>query len=233
MRTWITAANPLSQLCIGLFALVGSYWIHDVRVGAIALAVYASGVLLFAPGWRYPLLCLAFTSVAAATIFYSTWRLGGHDEAEAAAAGMRILVLAWPGSVAIGYVDPARLGDFLAQTLRLPARFVAAFSAALQRFADYGHAWAQLERARRVRGMGPTANPLSWVRHGGSMAFAMLVHALRGASQTAIAMDARGFASAHDRTWAEPATWSRLDRAVVVVGLALGLVAPIAAFGLA
>ena len=229
MRQWITIANPLAQLSIGLSALVGSYWIHDVRVGAIALAGYAAAVLLFAPGWRYPLVCLVFTSVAAATIFYSTWRLGGHDEAEAAAASLRILVLAWPGSVAIGYVDPARLGDFLAQTLRLPSRFVAAFSAALQRFADYGHAWVQLERARRVRGMGPTANPASWVRHGGSMAFAMLVHALRGASQTAIAMDARGFASAHDRTWAEPANWSRLDRAVVVSGLVLGLVAPTAA----
>jgi energy-coupling factor transporter transmembrane protein EcfT len=229
MRQWITSANPLAQLCIGLFALVGSYWIDDVRVGGIALGAYAAAVLLFAPGWRYPLLCLVFTSVAAATIFYSTWRLGGHDEAEAAAAAVRILVLAWPGSVALGYVDPARLGDFLAQSLRLPARFVAAFSAALQRFADYGHAWAQLERARRVRGLGPTANPASWVRHAGSMAFAMLVHALRGASQTAIAMDARGFASAHDRTWAEPANWSRLDRAVVAVGLALGSVAPAAA----
>lgn len=230
MRQWITAANPLAQLCIGLFALLGSYWIHDLRVGAIALAAYAAAVLLFAPGWRYPLLCLVFTSIAAATIVYSTWRLGGHDEAEAATAGVRILVLAWPGSVAIGYVDPARLGDFLAQSLRLPARFVAAFSAALQRFADYGHAWAQIERARRVRGMGPTANPASWIRHAGSMAFAMLVHALRGASQTAIAMDARGFASAHHRTWAEPATWSRLDRGVIAVGLVLGLVAPTAAF---
>jgi energy-coupling factor transport system permease protein len=153
-----------------------------------------------------------------------------HDEAESLAAALRILVLAWPGSVAIGYVDPARLGDFLAQSLRLPARFVAAFSAALQRFADYGHAWTQLERARRVRGMGPTANPASWVRHGGSMAFAMLVHALRGASQTAIAMDARGFAAAHDRTWAESANWTRLDRIVVAIGLLLGLVAPVTAY---
>lgn len=227
MRTWITAANPLAQLGVGLFALLGSYWIRDIEAGAVALAVYATAVLAFAPGWRYPLLCLLFTSIAAATIVYSTWRLGGHDETEALTAGLRILVLAWPGSVAIGYIDPARLGDFLAQSVRLPARFVAAFSAALQRFADYGHAWSQLERARRVRGMGPTASPGSWLRYSGSMAFAMLVHALRGASQTAIAMDARGFATAHDRTWAEPADWTRLDVGVVIVAFLLGLVAPV------
>jgi len=227
MRTWITTANPLAQLAVGLFALIGSYWIRDIGVGAVAVIVYAAAVLAFAPGWRYPLLCLLFTSIAAATIFYSTWRLGGHDEAEALTAGLRILVLAWPGSVAIGYIDPARLGDFLAQSVRLPARFVAAFSAALQRFADYGHAWNQLERARRVRGMGPTASPGSWLRYSGSMAFAMLVHALRGASQTAIAMDARGFATAQDRTWAEPADWTRLDMGVVFVAILLGLVAPV------
>lgn len=230
MRGWITTANPLAQLSVGLFALIGSYWIDDVSTGAVALGAYVAVVLALAPGWRYPLLCLLFTSMAAATIFYSTWRLGGHDEAEALAAALRILVLAWPGSVAIGYVDPARLGDFLAQSLRLPARFVAAFSAALQRFADYGHAWTQLERARRVRGMGPTANPVSWVRHGGSMAFAMLVHALRGASQTAIAMDARGFDSAHDRTWAEAANWTRLDRAMLVAAALLGGIAPVASY---
>ena len=57
----------------------------------------------------------------------------------------------------------------------------------------------------------------------------MLVHALRGASQTAIAMDARGFAEAHDRTWAEPANWTRLDLVTVGAGVALGLVAPVAA----
>lgn len=229
MRSWITAANPVAQLSIGLFALLGSYWIDELRVATAALAAYALAILLVAPGWRYPLLCLLFTGMAAATIFYSTWRLGGHDETEALTAALRILVLAWPGSVAIGYIDPARLGDFLAQSLRLPARFVATFSAALQRFADYGHAWTQLERVRRMRGLGPTANPLSWVRHAGSMAFAMLVHALRGAVQTAIAMDARGLATARDRTWAEPATWTRLDRMVVAIGVLLGAVAPVLA----
>lgn len=228
MRRWIVLANPLAQLSIGLFALLASLWIRSLPVALMALGCYAVAAVLFLPSWRYPALCLLFSGIAAVTIVYSTWRLGGHDGREALTAGLRILVLAWPGSVAAGYVDPARLADFLAQSLHLPARMVAAFSAALQRFTSFGHAWTQIERARRVRGFGPTANPVSWFVHSASMAFAMLVHALRGASQTAIAMDARGFATAHDRTWAEPAIWTRLDVSVFGAGLALALVAPVA-----
>jgi energy-coupling factor transport system permease protein len=227
-RQWLLDANPLAQSSIGFFSLVASYSVDSVSVALVALGCYAVAVIAVAPSWRYPLVCLGFSSIAALTITYSTWRLGGHDLPEAATAGLRMLVLAWPGAVGLGYIDPARLADYLAQTVRLPARMVAAFSAALQRIASFGHAWSQLERVRRVRGYGPSANPATWFTHGASMAFALLVHALRGASQTAIAMDARGFATAHERTWAEPATWTRLDRAVVATGLLLGSVAPIA-----
>ncbi|HUQ00410.1 MAG TPA: energy-coupling factor transporter transmembrane component T [Aeromicrobium sp.] len=226
----IVRANPLAQLSVGLFALMGSFAIRSLPVALLAVGCYAFAVALAVPSWRYPALCLLFSGIAAVTVVYSTWRLGGHEVREALTAGLRIVMLSWPGSVAVGYVDPARLADFLAQSLRLPARGVAAFAAALQRFASFGHAWTQIERARRVRGMGPSVNPLSWFVHAGSMSFAMLVHALRGASQTSIAMEARGFGEARDRTWAEPATWTRLDVAVLTVALFLGIVAPVAAF---
>jgi energy-coupling factor transporter transmembrane protein EcfT len=49
---------------------------------------------------------------------------------------------------------------------------------------------------------------------------------MRSASHASVAMDARGFATAHHRTWAEPADWTRLDVATVVVAVALGAVAP-------
>ena len=137
-------------------------------------------------------------------------------------------MLAWPGSVAFGHVDPARLADYLAQSLRLPARPVAAFSAALQRFASFGHAWTQLDRTRRARGFGPTRSPLSWFAFSASMGFGMLVHALRGTAHTAIAMDARGFGTAQRRTWAEAADWTRVDVGVLLGGAALGLIAPLA-----
>ncbi|MFI5430036.1 energy-coupling factor transporter transmembrane component T family protein [Aeromicrobium sp. UC242_57] len=185
---------------------------------------YLLAALLLLPGWRYPLVCLLFTAFASATIVYSTWRLGGRDVEQAFTAGLRIMVLAWPGSVMAGYVDPTRLADYLAQTLHLPARLMAAFAAALQKFTGFGLAWQQLERVRRVRGFGASRSPLAQGRHAANMSFALLVHAMRGATTTSIAMDARGFTNAHGRTWAEPAPWTRLDKGVLVVAGLLGAV---------
>lgn len=230
MRSWIVGVNPLVLLAVGMCSLAGSLAIRDLQTGLIAAGVYAAAALVLLPSWKYPAVCLAFTSIAAVSIVYSTWRGGGHDEREALTAGVRIIILAWPGSVALGFIDPARLADYLAQSLRLPARFVAAFSAALQRFAMLGAAWQQLDRTRRIRGFAPSRNPIATGRYAADMSFALLVNALRASSQSAIAMDARGFAAAHHRTWAEPAPWTRMDCAGVVVAIALGAVAPILTF---
>ena len=228
MRSYLLRANPLALLSIGMGSLLGSFAIGSLDVALIAVAVYAAAAIVFLPSWRYPLLCLAFTAVAGATVVYSTWRGGGHDEREAATAGLRILVLAWPGSVALGYADQSRLADYLAQSLRLPVRLVAAMSVAFQRFGGLHTAWQQLDRARRARGFGPSRNPLASGAYVANMTFALLVDALRGATSSALAMDARGFATAHDRTWAEPATWTRLDLLTLAVALLLGAVAPLA-----
>lgn len=218
-------ANPLALATVGLAALVGGFFVTDVRTGTIAFAAYLVVGALVLPGWRFPLLALAFSLVAGGTVTYSTWRGNGHDLDAALVQGVRVLVIAWPGSVTLSYLDPSRLGDHLAQDLRLPARLVAAFVSALQRVVTLTHAWGQLERSRRARGLGPTwRHPLGVVRWATTMAFALLVHALRGASRTAVAMDARGFAGADDRTWAQPATWSGSDRLVVVGAVLLALV---------
>lgn len=224
MRSYVLRLNPLAQLSFGLFSLLGSFWIRSLPVALIALGAYLLAAMIFLPGWRYPAMCFGFAAIAAVTIVYSTWRLGGRDLEEAFTAGLRIVVLAWPGSVLAGYVDPSRLADYLAQTLRLPARLVVAFAAALQRFTGFGLAWQQLERVRRVRGFGPTRNPIGNGRYAANMSFALLVQAMRGASATSIAMDARGFATAHDRTWAEPAPWTRRDGVSLLAAALLGAV---------
>jgi energy-coupling factor transport system permease protein len=228
MRAAVLRLNPLALMSVGLASLVGSFAIRSLEVAIVAVAAYAVAALVFLPSWRFPLACLAFTAIAGGTVVYSTWRGGGHDEREAVTAGLRILVLAWPGSVALGYADQSRLADYLAQTLHLPARLVAALSVAFQRFAGLHTAWQQLDRARRARGFGPSRNPLTSGAYVAGMSFALLVHAMRGATRSAVAMDARGFATAHDRTWAEPATWTRLDVVGLVLAALLGAVPVVA-----
>lgn len=229
MRTLVTRVNPLVLLSVGAFSLIGSFAVRSLPIAAVTIGLYALAALILLPTWRYPLACLAFSGFAAITIVYSTWRLGGQNTEVAVVAGLRILVLAWPGSVMVGFIDPGRLSDYAAQTLRLPARGVAAFSAALQRFSGFAQTWESLERTRRARGVAPGRHPVGQVKHSGSMAFALLVQAMRGASSSSIAMDARGFADARGRTWAEPATWSRLDVAGLALAAALGAV-PIVCF---
>lgn len=214
--------NPLVLILVGLTSLIGSLAVRDLTIALITLGAYATVIVLAVPRPMFVLVCLAFSAFAGLTVAYSTWRLGGRDLERAAVVGLRIVVLAWPGSVAAGFVDPGRLGDYLAQSLRLPARGVAAFSAALQRFTGLVQLWGELERTRRARGLSPGGRPIATVRHSGAMAFGLLVQTMRAASQTSIAMDARGFADADRRTWAEPATWSRLDLVAVAVSVGLG-----------
>lgn len=215
--------NPLVLLLAGLAALAGSMAVRTLTVAVLACALWGVVAVMTVPSWRYMLLCLGFASLAALSVAYSTWRMGGHDVQIAAVAGLRIIVLAWPGTVAAGMVDTARLGDYLAQSLRLPARFVVAFIAALQRFAALRHTWSELVAARRARGMGPEGGPVAKSKYAGSMAFGLLTSALRGTTTSTIAMDAREFRRAGQRTWLEPAVWSRLDRHGAVAVLSLGL----------
>ena len=137
------------------------------------------------------------------------------------AAGLRILVLVLPGSLLTANLDSSRLGDDLAQRLHLPARPVVAAVAALQRVEELGAVWAQAAWARRVRGLGAGAAPIARVREVAALTFVLLVQTVRRAGRMAVAMDARGFAAARQRTWAEPSRWRRADTVLLLVGLAV------------
>ena len=111
----------------------------------------------------------------------------------------------------------------LAQRLGLPARVVVAATSALQRLDDTVETWRTIQLARRARGLGLDGGPVRRVRASAAGAFALLVVSLRRATVTTIAMDARGFATATRRTWAEPAPWTTADSAVLAASLALAV----------
>lgn len=223
-RSVLLRANPLALAVVGVASVPGSLAVRTLPIAVVTLGLYALVVLVVVPSIRYALLCLGLAAFAGLTVAYSTWRLGGRDEVVALTAGLRIVVLAWPGAVVAAFVDPARLGDHLAQNLRLPARPVVAVTSALQQAAELTTTWQQLVRARRARGASASGGPVARARYGAGVVFALLVASLRGAARRAVALDARGFATAHDRSWAEPAPWTRLDVGVAVVGVLLAAV---------
>lgn len=228
MRDLILRANPLALLAWGLLAVVGSFLIHTAGSALVVLAVYAALAVLFVPVWRPLWWRLLAVAIGAVSLWWSSWLLGGHDVGLATFAAGRVLVLALPGAILAAFIEPTRLGDALGQNLRLPARFVTAFTAVLSRFDGLGQIWEQLAATRRSRGFGPTRNPISRARTVASMTFGLLVAAMRGATQLSLAMDARGFARAQHRSWSQQSRWSTRDTVISLTGLLVTVVLPLA-----
>lgn len=222
-RSFAQRCGPLSLIAVALLPFAGAVGIQSVEVGLASML----GVLLLAllvlrdlrsTWWRVALGLFAATSVAV-----STWLYGGQDLDTAGGAALRILYLILPSALVTPYLDPFRLGDHLAQRLRLPPRFVVVSVAALQRLQQLAATRDQITRARRARGMGGEGRFLGRTRSGVSVLFGVLVSTLRMSGRIAVAMDARGFAGAHRRTWAEAAPWRPADTLLFLVGVGLAV----------
>jgi len=134
-----------------------------------------------------------------------------------------VLSIVLPAALLTPTIDPSRLGDHLAQRLHLPARGVVAATSALQRLDDTVETWRTIQRARRARGLGLDGGVARRLTSSAASAFALLVVSLRRAAVTTLAMDARGFATATRRTWAEPAPWTAADSLVLAAALTLAV----------
>jgi energy-coupling factor transport system ATP-binding protein len=228
-RSLAARCGPLSLLVACLVVLPLPALVTGWRPLSVVVAVEAmlGLVALWAPGtgpapsgrWRRLGARCVPALVGILGVMWSTWLLGGHDMETTFGAGLRVLTLVLPSLVLLPYVDPDALGDHLAQRLHLPARPVVATTAALQRFQTFGTLWTELTRARRVRGTGAGRSVLAKLREGGATTLALFTVVLGEAAVLALAMDARGFAGAHRRTWAGPAPWRLPDTLVVLGGL--------------
>ncbi|ROS74833.1 energy-coupling factor transport system permease protein [Curtobacterium sp. PhB130] len=138
----------------------------------------------------------------------------------AVATMLRVLAVGVPSIALFIRVDPTDLADGLAQILRLPARFVLGALAAIRMMTLLVDDWRQLAMARRARGLADTGR----LRRGASMAFALLVLALRRATTLAVAMESRGFGAPGRRTWARPAGFGGREWAMIAVLVGIGLV---------
>jgi energy-coupling factor transport system permease protein len=143
----------------------------------------------------------------------------------ALATTARVIAIALPAVVLFLTIDPTDLADGLAQTLRLPARFVLGGLAALRLAGTAVDDWRTISLARRARGVADRA----WLRRGIGQAFALLVLAVRRASTLATAMEARGFGAPGRRTWAREAHFGAAEWLVIASGCLVAAISVVAA----
>ena len=224
----VARCGPLALLAGSLLAIpagvLSPHWSTTLAVLGVQVVLAVVGLTAPGPGappagrTRRVILRMLPGLLASLSVGWSTWWLAGHDVDAALTVALRVLAIVLPSAVLVPWVDPDRLGDHLAQRLHLPDRPVVAVAAALQRVHTFGALWSELGRARRVRGLGVSARrPATVARHVSALTMGLLVRTLRAAAELAVAMDARGFATARRRTWFTAAPWRLRDTVLVVL----------------
>lgn len=244
VRAWIDGVNPVTRIVLALLLSVPLFASIDPVSPLVAIALQ--------------LLCLPLTGLSLGTVLrrllpiaifspvagvsmllYAEpegevfWRFGFAAISEgsielAVAVTLRVIALGLPTILLFGRTDPTELGDALAQVARLPSRFVIGVLAGTRMLGLFLDDWRTMALARRARGVGDRGV----LRRFFSMAFVLLVFAVRRGSKLAMAMEARGFGSSIRRTWARPSRLHPRDAVAVIGGLlimALAIAAAVAA----
>ncbi|WP_430645383.1 energy-coupling factor transporter transmembrane component T family protein [Agromyces sp. GXS1127] len=201
---WVSAAIALGIQLV-LFALAG------VTPGLLVRRTWP--ILVAAPLAGMSMLLYGRPS---GTVYWEFWLAKVTDGSIqlAIAVTLRVLAIGLPAALLFLRVDPTDLADGLAQVWRLPARFVLGALAATRLVGLFVEDWRAMGLARRARGIGDHGA----VRRAATMAFGLLVLALRRGSKLATAMEARGFGADTTRTWARPSRVGVPD--VVLVAIA-------------
>lgn len=233
--------NPVAKLGASALIALPLILTLDMASAAVALALECVLFLFAGIGWRefwlrtWPVwLAAPLTGVTIALYgepsgtVYVEWFLVRVSDGSLALAGatmLRVLAIALPSVVLFVTVDPTDLADGLAQTLRLPARFVLGALAGLRMVGLFVDDWRALELARRARGVADRGR----VRRFLGMAFALLVLSIRRGAKLSTAMEARGFGADVRRTWARPARFGAREWMLLLAGAAISASAIIAA----
>lgn len=238
---WLDGVNPVTKIVLAVLLSVPLLASIDPVSAVVAIAVQ--------------LLCIPLTGLSPITVarrllplvFFAPiaglsmllyaepegtvhWTLGfatisDGSIALAIAVGIRVIALGLPTVILFGRTDPTELGDALAQVARLPSRFVLGVLAGTRMLGLFLDDWRTMALARRARGVGDRGV----IRRFFSMAFVLLVFAVRRGTKLAMAMEARGFGSGIPRTWARPSRLHARDAVALAAGVVIMAVAIAAA----
>ena len=170
-------------------------------------------------------------AVFAATREPPTWTIGPFHATEAGlrfglAIALRGLAIGMLSLAFIWTTDPTDLVVSLIRHARLPFRIGYPLLAGYRFLPFFADEYAQVRLARRVRGS-VARGPFGRIREATGELVTLLSDATRRATRIAIAMDARAFAAARERTyWREvPLTIGDLVFVIVSIGVVAGLLA--------
>lgn len=196
-----TLAIPLCGVTLGLLARRAIPIVIAALLGSATMLLYGQ------PGghvwWHWTLVTVSDNSARLAI-----------------AICLRVLALGVPAILLFSRVDATDMADGLGQVFHLPARFVLGTLAGFRMLTVFVDDWRSIGQARRARGLGDTDR----LRRFATMAFGLLVVAIRRGTRLATAMEARGLGvPGITRTWARPSRLGRPD--AVAVALVAGLMA--------
>lgn len=238
---WLDGVNPVTKLVLAVLLSVPLFASIDVTSALAAIVLQ--------------LLCLPLTGLRLATVLrrllpiaifapiagismllYAEpagrvyWSFGFATISEdsialAIAVSLRVIALGLPTILLFGGTDPTELADALSQVARLPSRFVLGILAGTRMLGLFLDDWRTMSLARRARGVGDRGV----LRRFFSMAFVLLVFAVRRGSKLALAMEARGFGSGIPRTWSRPSRLHPRDAVALSGGVLIMVLALTAA----
>ncbi len=241
---WLEGVNPATKIVLALILSVPLLASIDPVSAAVAIALQLlcipltglpvrtvlrrlAPILLLAPVAGLSMLLYAEPG---GRVYWSFWYATISDAslALALAVSLRVIALALPTIILFGRTDPTELASALAQVAHFPSRFVLGVLAGTRTLGLFIDDWHSMSLARRARGLGDRGA----IRRFFSMAFVLLVFAVRRGTKLAVAMEARGFGAPVTRTWARASSLHARD-AVAVVGavavIALALAAAVVA----
>ncbi|WP_025274444.1 energy-coupling factor transporter transmembrane component T family protein [Haloglycomyces albus] len=232
----VARLNPLSKLIAAASVTLAAFLLDSWQ--ELGLLLGFSLLLTAVSGVSWPRLAhrlLFFWSAAAMVVFINTvwaaektgqvwWTWGpitvASDALETGTVlGLRVAIAALVGLVGLTTTDPTDMADALMQQWRVSERFTIGALTALRMLPLLAEEWQRLSSARRARGLDGRGNPIRRVRLFASTMFGLLVIALRRGQRLALAVEARGFDPAVDRTYARRSRWHGRDWVLVAVVL--------------
>ena len=181
-NSWFGGLNAGVKLVVAGVLVLAAILIQDPVTAAIIFGLELLGFIavgfrpvnLLARSW--PILIAVLTTGWSVAILVNKtgavlldFGLNTITEGSLAAAFsmmIRSLAMILPTFAFVLSTDPTDLGDSLAQTFRLPARFVLAALAALRLVGILFGEWNTLGQARRARGLGAGQGPLGRIKTG-------------------------------------------------------------------